>query len=731
MLYRKAIQKIRLCFETFKIVNANVWSRSAGLHQVRLSFLMPSIGLLWVLFFVNVSLARPGMLDPNFGTNGVVTTSISSFADHTRRLQIQPDGKILVLASNSLSGTGAPAGAAIHRFLPNGDYDETFAWRGKLSIGGLRDFDLLPDGRILTVATIYDYPTHGQICRWMINGEIDLTFGLNGCVGVTGGSRFETRRIRLQTDGKIIVAGPTNSGTTLFARLHADGGPDTSFGNAGYAAGPGGDFDFYSIGPWVLDKMGALEVQPDGKILYGFSSDWAHHFIVCRLRDDGTIDTEFGNSGEVVIPIWVTGYYYDGFSFDIAITSEVTIFATGTALEWWGANSFVSVAKLESDGTFDTGFGIGGIVGLQSSETRGPASAMEFLVNDKVLLAGMDDGVFSLLRLNSDGSFDTRFGTNGIIQTPFGSSNITSILATKLLPDGSLIAAGSIEGQAPEAKIGLVKYRNVAAIGSTNYDFDGDGRADPSVFRTSDRTWYVNGSTSGFFATPFGLSTDAITPADFDGDGKTDIGVFRDGTWYWLNSSNGQFAVRHFGQHQDVPVSGDFTGDGRADLAVFRNGVWWIQDVSTNQVTVTSFGIASDKPVVGDYDGDGRSDIAIFRGGEWHLNASSGGYTVVRFGVGSDVPLIGDFDGDGRTDPAVYRAGIWHIYGSATGYSQFQFGHATDIPVPADYDGDGKADPAIYRNGDWWVFQSSSQSVAVTHFGLNDDRPIPYRTETH
>jgi len=103
-----------------------------------------------------------------------------------------------------------------------------------------------------------------------------------------------------------------------------------------------------------------------------------------------------------------------------------------------------------------------------------------------------------------------------------------------------------------------------------NADFDGDGRTDISVFRPSDRVWYLNQSTQGFSATHFGLSTDKSTPADYDGDGKTDIAVFRDGVWYWLNSSNGNFQAVQFGQAGDIPVPADFTGDGRAELRVSR-----------------------------------------------------------------------------------------------------------------------------------------------------------------
>jgi hypothetical protein len=40
------------------------------------------------------------------------------------------------------------------------------------------------------------------------------------------------------------------------------------------------------------------------------------------------------------------------------------------------------------------------------------------------------------------------------------------------------------------------------------FDFDGDGKSDISVFRPSDGVWYLNRSNQGFAAIQFGASTD-------------------------------------------------------------------------------------------------------------------------------------------------------------------------------------------------------------------------------
>lgn len=269
----------------------------------------------------------------------------------------------------------------------------------------------------------------------------------------------------------------------------------------------------------------------------------------------------------------------------------------------------------------------------------------------------------------------------------------------------------------------------------TPFDFDGDSRADISVFRPSEGNWWSQQSTNGFAVRQFGLSTDKLAPADFDGDGKTDIAVYRNGVWWWINSSNNQVRVIQFGQTGDIPQPADFDGDGRSELVVWRlnqnlTPTWYVHNLANNSVTVTPSTISSAdlNPVIGDFNGDGRADYAMFDANEtlnWHIiyNGVDGGFSTF-FGVVGDKVVPADYDSDGKTDLAVYRAGTWFVLQSASGFTQFQFGISSDIPTPADYDGDGKADAAVYRDGTWYLRQSTN-GVSFQQFGLTNDKPIP------
>ena len=113
---------------------------------------------------------------------------------------------------------------------------------------------------------------------------------------------------------------------------------------------------------------------------------------------------------------------------------------------------------------------------------------------------------------------------------------------------------------------------------TTRFDFDGDRKADISIFHPSSGEWFClesSGDTSKF---QFGMAGDTPVADDYDGDGKTDFAIYRGGVWYQIQSSTGTIDSVSFGLPTDVPVPGDYDGDGKADVAVFRpeDGTWWI-----------------------------------------------------------------------------------------------------------------------------------------------------------
>ena len=140
------------------------------------------------------------------------------------------------------------------------------------------------------------------------------------------------------------------------------------------------------------------------------------------------------------------------------------------------------------------------------------------------------------------------------------------------------------------SQYGAVQF-GVSALGDKPMlaDMDGDGKADIIVWRASQQAWWywlkssVNFDPSQYGALAFGSGSTEDVPltGDFDGDGKADPTIWRPGPgMYWVVLSSSGFNAsfsRQLGGRGDRPLLGDFDGDGQADLAVWRasNGTWY------------------------------------------------------------------------------------------------------------------------------------------------------------
>jgi len=343
----------------------------------------------------------------------------------------------------------------------------------------------------------------------------------------------------VQADGKILVGGEFNfvNGTQIrgLARLNADGSLDTGF-NAG-GSGPNAAVNY-------------ILVLPDGKIIIGGTFTSYNGTAVgrlARLNTDGTLDSTFNPGG--------SGASGAGRIHGMALQPDGKILIAGQNITGYNGNASIGVFRVNVDGTFDNTF-------VSGFATNPGMEHIALQADGKILIAGAftnygGNTTTGFIRVNSNGSFDLSFpiggdggdaGASGMVVQPdgkivivgvFGAYNGTprtnivrvnadATLDTSFVPP--MIAGGYFEFVSIQSDGKLVAAGN-ATVSGTRYPilrFNTNGSLDNSLLNSADSIGYsVSLQTDGKILLP-GFFTNFATGgmrnglARFNTDGSID-----------------------------------------------------------------------------------------------------------------------------------------------------------------------------------------------------------------
>jgi uncharacterized delta-60 repeat protein len=284
------------------------------------------------------------------------------------------------------------------------------------------------------------------------------------------------------------------------------------------------------------------------------------------LGFDGDLDPSFDGptgtgNGKFTVPI--TPGNTGDFASAMAIqpSDGKIVVAGGTdALVGPGNDTDFVVARFNTDGTLDTGFGGDGIVTTKvAGADEDYANAVAIQADGKIVAAGTaevdptatDNHDFALVRYNADGSLDTNtdsdvgthLDTDGIFTTPVGgvANGYEEAYGVAVQPlNGKIVAAGESEQSGGLSDFGLIRLNPATGTlddggdGAAGAGFGGDGRVttdfaggydNPSAIAIQSDNKIVlagradiGGGVDEDFALARYIETDGTLDPAFDGD---------------------------------------------------------------------------------------------------------------------------------------------------------------------------------------------------------------------
>lgn len=196
----------------------------------------------------------------------------------------------------------------------------------------------------------------------------------------------------------------------------------------------------------------------------------SNDFSVARLKTDGTFDSTFNDDGGVNYDVY-------GQAYCMALQPDGKILLGGWTFSSPYGHEDVMILRLNSNGSIDSAFGNNGFT-MIDYDAIDEANAIALQSDGKIVFAGYSDAdtpsgiVFLVGRFNNDGTVDSTFGSNGRVATNFGDGNEFAT-GVCIQPDGKIIATG-FSGNGSQGEIVVMARYN--SNGSLDTSFGAGGK---------------------------------------------------------------------------------------------------------------------------------------------------------------------------------------------------------------------------------------------------------------
>jgi uncharacterized delta-60 repeat protein len=641
-------------------------------------------------------------------TPGKLIVPVGSDYDLGQSLTQQADGK-LVLGGNSWNGVDYDF--SLIRLNTDGSLDSTFDGDGKLivPVGPGNDYGVSltqqADGKLVLGGLSHnDNGSDFSLIRLNTDGSLDSTFDGDGKLIVDVGGTYDAGfSLIQQADGKLVQGGCSGKGSTFdydfsLIRLNADGSLDSTFGSGGKFIVPMGS---------GYDQGGSLIQQIDGKlVLGGYSFNGSNDdFSLIRLNTDGSLDSTFNGNGRLIVPVG------SGHDNGVSLTQQADgkLVLSGTSYN--GSNDDFSLIRLNTNGSLDSTFGNGGklIMPVGSGDDWGQSLTQQ--ADGKLVLGGISingsNEDFSLIRLNTDGSLDSTFGSGGKLIVPVGSGNDEGVSLTQQA-DGKLVLGGYSMNAAGNNDFSLIRLNTDGSL-DTSFNPAGVNTLGGTVAYTENTSPVALDRTVAIF--------DAELAALNNGAGNysgASLSVSRSSganaqDLLGFNTTGALFTVSGASLLSDGLIFATFTSAaGTLSISFTGSGTVPTQALVNDVLSHITYANSSDAPPASTVMDYRFSDDALSTTGSVNINitavndAPTFGLTNPGATPGKLVVPVGSDDDWGRS--LIQQAdGKLVLGGSSTNGSNYDFSLIrlnTDGSLDSTFDGDGKLTVPVGSSGD-------------------------------
>lgn len=393
--------------------------------------------------FAVISLNATGNLLPAFGTGGISKFSLAKSYDLIGKIALDVSGNIVLCGTTYKN---QKYNLALSKLDASGNVLSSFGNSGRVSILQLGPSEDWQSGKVMSLDQSGNIYAGGLILdeansrytpcviKFDGNGNTVTSFGTAGRSIVTPAINVGTLTdLVIDNAGYMYLVGTTNNGSNndfVVLKLDPSGALVTNFGNGGELIIPVGTNNDYPKSA-MLDGLGNMYIT--GESLVGST----HQFAVVKITTSGTLVSSFGNVGKLLMAVGTGSAYGTGTVQD----------GSGNLLiggyYFYNTSYDFAIVKVDNNGNLITSFGTNGKFTTPVGNRLDQAYSIGIDASGNILLSGVLFetygslwGIISVDQMS--GTLNTNFGNGGKVVLPYGYCYTQAITSA-----GDVIIAGT------------------------------------------------------------------------------------------------------------------------------------------------------------------------------------------------------------------------------------------------------------------------------------------------